>query len=288
MPDAMKTTDLLPIESHRVRNVLLQLARASRSRAESGNDHKVLLQMIGSKVCERIGVLQLANDFLLSVVIPVFNESETIETVVQRVADTGLPVELIVVDDGSTDGTKEKLERISSPKLTVIRHETNLGKGAALKSGFAKATGEVIVVQDADLEYDPRDFLLMLPHILNDQADVVYGSRFSHHSHFTSPRWHRYGNRVISGLMNFATKLQLSDVETCYKMIRRTKLEQILPSLCERRFGIEIELTAKLAKLPGIRFHEVAIGYDKRTIAEGKKIGVRDGLRALWCIAKYS
>lgn len=278
--------NMSPVEAHRVRASLSKLAFASRV-GENDDAHNLLAQMIGAEACSRIGVVNLEDDFLLSVIIPVFNEAATIERIVERVIATGLPIQIIIVDDCSTDGTRETLERASSELLTVARHETNLGKGAALRTGFAKATGQVVVVQDADLEYDPRDYLLMLPYILNDEADVVYGSRFLDPDRRASPWWHRCGNRVITKLATAATKLQLSDVETCYKMIRRSMLEKVLPTLCEERFGIEIELTAKLAKLPGIRFREVPISYDKRTIAEGKKIGVRDGIRALWCIAKY-
>lgn len=267
---------------------MVKLARASGSSDDTNNTDKTLEQMVGAEACRRIGVLNLADDFLLTVVIPVFNEAETIERVVQRVTDTRLPVELIIVDDGSTDGTHEILERLSAKNVILIRHETNRGKGAALKSGFAKASGDVVVIQDGDLEYDPRDYLLMLPYIINDEADVVYGSRFREAKHATSPWWHRYGNRAITKLANVRTKLQLTDAETCFKMLRRSLLEQIRPALREQRFGIEIEITARLAKLPGVRFQEVAVSYHKRTVAEGKKIGLRDGLRALWCIAKYS
>jgi len=280
--------NLSPTESHRARNVLVKLAGASGSSDDAHNTDTTLEQMIGTEACRRIGVLNLADDFLLTVVIPVFNEAETIEGVVQRVTDTRLPVELIIVDDGSTDGTHKILERLSAKNLILIRHETNRGKGAALKSGFAKASGDVVVIQDGDLEYDPRDYLLMLPYIINDEADVVYGSRFRDAKHANSPWWHRCGNRAITKLANVGTKLQLTDAETCFKMVRRSLLEQIRPTLREQRFGIEIEMTARLAKLPGVRFQEVAISYHKRTVAEGKKIGLRDGLRALWCIAKYS
>lgn len=289
MTDIQSTDDLLPTEAHRVREVLLQLAHASRTKDAADDAHQLLSQMLGSDPCRRIGVLRLADDFLLSVVVPVFNESATIELVMQRVLQTGLPLEIIIVDDGSSDGTREKLERLSSAhSITLLRHDTNLGKGAAVTSGLAKATGDVVVIQDGDLEYDPRDYVLMLPPLLGGEADVVYGSRFQDHQPTASPWWHRYGNRAITKLANWKTKLQLSDVETCYKMIRRSTLEQVLPSLCEKRFGIEIELTAKLAKLPGVRFREVPVSYTKRTVAEGKKIGFRDGLRALWCIAKYA
>lgn len=287
MSDKVETTNLSPAEAHRLRNVLVKLARASRSRDDADDTYRLIARMIGTDACQRIGVLQTAEDFLLTVIIPVFNESKTIERVVQRVVNTELPVELIIIDDGSTDDTHEKLEHLSQAP-NVIRHASNLGKGAAIRSGLAQATGEVIVIQDADLEYDPRDFLIMLPHILSGEADVVYGSRFRECNHCTSPWWHRFGNRLITSLTNRASKLQLTDVETCYKMIRGSMAEQILPSLCEQRFGIEIELTARLAKLPGVCFREVPISYNKRTIAEGKKIGLRDGFRALWCIAKYT
>lgn len=284
-------TQIAPDTAHRLRDVLLELAGAAHGRdAMDDDDEHFLLDVLGADACRQIGVMQLPDDFLLSVVIPVFNEVATIQRVVQRVVGIGLPVEVIIVDDGSHDDTYKKLERISSlAAITVVQHATNLGKGAALKTGFARATGDVVVIQDADLEYDPRDLLLLLPHILDGEADVVFGSRFANKGNpASSPWWHRGGNRLITKLANAATKLQLTDVETCYKMIRRPLLDQILSSLSEKRFGIEIELTAKLAKLPGVRIREVAIGYEKRTVAEGKKVGIRDGFRALWCIAKYS
>lgn len=281
---------ITPDAAHRIRDVLLELARASRKRDETDDAKNLLVRILGKVACRQIGVVQPPDDFLLSVVIPVFNEAATIERVVQRVMRLELPVELVIVDDGSHDETYKRLESLTSVQaITVVQHTTNQGKGAALKTGFARATGNVVVVQDADLEYDPRDFLLLLPHILSGEADVVYGSRFAiGGNQSSSPWWHRAGNRLITKLANAATRLQLTDIETCYKMIRGPLVQQIVPSLREKRFGIEIELTARLAKLPGVRIREVAIGYEKRTIAEGKKIGVRDGFRALWCIAKYS
>lgn len=279
--------NLTPASAHRLRDTLLALARDSRK--DNADDGKVFLsQTFGEDVCRQVGVARLPDDFLLTVVIPVFNEAATIRQVVDRVMSTGLPVELIIVDDGSHDESGEKLERLSSlPAVTVVRHTSNRGKGAALRTGFARASGDIVVVQDADLEYDPRDFWLLLPYLLSGEADVVYGSRFAD-GRRVSPWWHRGGNRVITKLANAATKLQLTDVETCYKMMRGPLVKQVLPSLTENRFGIDIELTVKLARLPGVRIREVAVGYQKRTIAEGKKIGIRDGFRALWCIAKYS
>ena len=224
--------------------------------------------------------------FRLSVVIPAFNEAATIRQVIERVRNCGLSCEIIVVDDGSRDGTRDLLDSMrAASDLKVIFHAGNQGKGAALKTGFENASGDVIVIQDADLEYDPQDFHSMLPPILSGQADIVYGSRFAGPSR-VSPLWHQSGNQLITFLSNLATGLKLSDAETCYKMFRRDLLGQI-PELREKGFGIELELTAKFAKIPGIRLVERPIGYARRSYAEGKKIGLKDAFWALYCILRY-
>lgn len=222
----------------------------------------------------------------LSVVVPVFNESGTIAEVVDRIRSLPSVFEIILVDDGSTDGTIAILDQLPRARCLVIKHSRNAGKGAALRTGFAQATGDVVIIQDADLEYDPVDYEALLEPIANGQADVVFGSRFMKRGMKMS-KLTRFANRFISCSFNGAFGTRLSDVETCYKAIRRDKLQQILPNLQENRFGIEIELTARLAKLPGIRIVERPISYSARTYTEGKKIGWRDGLRALWCIGKY-
>ena len=223
----------------------------------------------------------------LSVVIPCYNERATAEALLRRVRDVPLAMETIVVDDGSTDGTREVLTRLESEGLIdqLILHERNAGKGAALRTGFARATGDVVVVQDADLEYDPAEFPLLLEPILSGKADAVYGSRFLGGPHRVLLFWHSVGNRFLTLLSNMLTDVNLTDMETCYKMVRR-ELLQSLP-LSARRFGIEPELTARLAQA-GARIYELPISYDGRSYAEGKKIGWRDGVSAIWSILKYN
>jgi glycosyltransferase involved in cell wall biosynthesis len=264
-----------------------------QSRSESGDargeDAFALLEgLLGSAACRRLGIYRLPENFLLSVVIPVFNEARTIAEVIRRVRTCGVPCELVIVDDGSTDGTRQILaEYESAADVTVVLHAENQGKGAALKTGFMRAKGNVVVVQDADLEYDPADYSKLLQPIIEDQADVVFGSRFIGDNHRVLYFWHSAGNRLITLLSNIFTNLNLTDVETCYKLFRREIIQQIAPTLQENRFGIEPELTAKVARLPGIRIYERPISYSGRTYAQGKKIGWRDGFRALWCIVKY-
>jgi glycosyltransferase involved in cell wall biosynthesis len=224
----------------------------------------------------------------LSVVVPVYNEAATVADVVRRVQAVDLPLalEIIVVDDCSTDGTDRVLSDMTGRSgLRVIRHERNRGKGAALHTGFAAATGDFILIQDADLEYDPEEYPKLLKPLLDNRADAVYGSRFAGgETHRVLYFWHYIGNRVLTLLSNAFTNLNLTDMETCYKAFRRELLQQL--DLREERFGFEPEVTAKIAATSA-RIYEVGISYSGRTYAEGKKIGWRDGLRAVWCIAKY-
>jgi len=224
----------------------------------------------------------------LSVVIPCYNEIETIDSILDAVEES--PVEdreVIVVDDGSTDGTREKLRRIATERgVKVVYHEKNLGKGAALRTGFERATGDVVVVQDADLEYDPREYRTLIAPILEGRADVVFGSRFAGgESHRVLYFWHYAANKLLTLASNMFTNLNLTDMETCYKAFRREVIQRI--DIKENRFGFEPEITAKVARM-GCRIYEVGISYSGRTYAEGKKIGWRDGVRALWCIVRYN
>ncbi len=224
----------------------------------------------------------------ISIVIPCYNERHTIEALIDAVlASPVAGKEVIVVDDASSDGTREVLVSRVEPRVSkVIFHDRNRGKGAALRTGFGAATGDIVLIQDADLEYDPRDYGKLLAPILEGRADVVFGSRFTGgDSHRVLYFWHSVVNRLLTLLSNMLTDLNLTDMEVCYKAFRREVLQQI--DLQEDRFGFEPEITAKVARL-GCRIYEVGISYSGRTYAEGKKIAWRDGLRAVWCILKYN
>jgi len=223
----------------------------------------------------------------LSVVIPVFNEVATVHEIIERVQRVAVDKEIIIVDDCSTDGTGDVLQQIAKehPNLTVLHHDINHGKGRALRTGFAAARGKYVIVQDADLEYDPEDYAKLLHPLEQNKADAVFGSRFlSTQEHRVLYFWHSLGNKLLTLLSNMATDLNLSDMETCYKVFRRELIQSI--PLEEDRFGFEPEVTAKLAR-SGARIYEVGIAYHGRTYEEGKKIGMKDGFHALWCIFKY-
>ena len=224
---------------------------------------------------------------LLSVVIPCFNEAGTILDLIERVRQAPVASkQLIVVDDGSSDGTRELLKGLSAPDLTVLLHDYNKGKGAALATGFAAAKGQICIVQDADLEYDPNEYPIVIGPIVEGKADVVFGSRFQGAApHRVVYFWHRMGNGFLTLMSNMLTDLNLTDMETCYKAFR-TEIIQSIP-IREKRFGFEPEITAKVAKRR-CRIYEVGISYYGRTYDEGKKIGWKDGVRAVWCILKYN
>jgi glycosyltransferase involved in cell wall biosynthesis len=243
--------------------------------------------MLGASVCRRLAIYPLPANFCLSVIVPIFNESGTIRGVVERLRATGMPMQIILIDDGSVDGTSETIDQFRKDQdVVVTHHATNQGKGAAIRTGVAAARGDVIVIQDADREYDPSDFRSLLQPILAGEADIAYGTRYGHCDRQLSPWWHQAVNNLITLLASVAIGIRLSDVETCYKMAPRKHFEAILDDLCESRFGIEIEVTARWVR-NGLKFTERPIRYRHRWYDEGKKIGWRDGVRALWCIVKY-
>ncbi len=228
----------------------------------------------------------MAESKCLSVVVPCYNEAGTVKELLARVLESPWVAEVVVVDDGSTDGTLDEVRSVGDPRLKVVEQARNMGKGAALRRGFAEATSDFVVVQDADLEYDPAEYGRLLEPLLSGEADVVFGSRFmSDRPHRVLYFWHSVGNKVLTTLSNSFTNLNLTDMETCYKVFRREVLQTL--DLREDRFGIEPEITAKVART-GARIYEVGISYSGRTYAEGKKIGWRDGFQALRCIVTYS
>ena len=246
------------------------------------------IKLLGEPTARRLGIYPIPDDLTLSVVIPVYNEIHTLEELLGRVRAVPIRKQIILVDDGSTDGTRDILTRIKDdPDTVVIFHEKNQGKGASIRTGFAEATGDIIVIQDADLEYNPAEYPVLIQPIIEGRADVVYGSRFlTTGPHRVLYFWHYTANRCLTTLSNIFTDLNLTDMETCYKVFRREVIQKILPTLKQNRFGIEPEMTAKVAR-GGWRVYELGISYSGRTYEAGKKIGLRDAFKALWCILRY-
>jgi hypothetical protein len=257
-----------------------------------------LIRLLGESLCRSLGIYRIPEDLVLSVVIPVYNERHTIHEILRQVRAVPVKKQIILVDDCSKDGTREILRQLQAdePDLTIVFHEKNQGKGAALRTGFGHATGRIVIVQDADLEYDPSEYLKLIQPILEGNADVVYGSRFSGESHRVLYFRHSLGNKFLTWLSNWFTNLNLTDMEVCYKVFRREVIQGI--TLQSNRFGFEPEVTAKVARfqMPALegrparkcRVYERPVSYNGRDYSEGKKIGWKDGVQALYCILRYA
>ena len=220
----------------------------------------------------------------LSIVIPVYNEKDTIDEIVRRVQNVEFEKEIIIVDDCSNDGTRDKINKISGNNIKKLFHEENKGKGAALRTGFQHVTGDIVIIQDADLEYNPKEYSNLIEPILDGRADVVYGSRFLGGPHRVLFFWHYVGNKILTTLSNMLTNLNLTDMETCYKVFKANVIKDI--NIRSNRFGFEPEITAKLAKKK-CKIYELPVSYSGRDYMEGKKIGWKDGVVALYCIARF-
>jgi glycosyltransferase involved in cell wall biosynthesis len=256
--------------------------------------YQKLKLLLGDAACKHLGFYSIPHDMLLSVVIPVYNERETLHLIIEAVKAVPIRKQIIMVDDCSKDGTRDIMKSLEANPpndelntFKILFHDVNKGKGAGLRTGFASADGDVIIIQDADLEYDPGEYPRLIQPIVEGKADVVYGSRFlGDHPHRVLYYWHYLGNTVLTMLSNCFTNLNLTDMETCYKVFKKDVLKEIHPKLKQDRFGFEPEVTARIARRH-YRVYELSCSYSGRTYDQGKKIGWRDGVKALYCIVRY-
>jgi glycosyltransferase involved in cell wall biosynthesis len=271
----------------------LKTAEQSK-RPYSAEWYEAISARIGDATCKALGLYVIPEDFTLSVVIPIYNEEKTLRDIVARVRAVPINKEMVLIDDFSKDSSREIMHALAEelkddPHNTIVLafHEKNKGKGAALKTGFEKVSGDIVLIQDADLEYNPDEYPRLLKPIIENEADIVYGSRFlGDQAHRVLYFWHYLGNKFLTLLSNCFTNLNLTDMETCYKIFRRNVIDDVTPKLKQARFGFEPEITARVARRR-YRIYEMSISYCGRTYDEGKKIGWRDGFKALWCIVRY-
>ena len=256
--------------------------------------YEIQKQTLGESACRQLGFYAVPEDMRLSVVIPVYNEEKTLRTLVDRVREVPIRKELILVNDCSCDLSREIMEELQAEsegddfnRIRTFHHEVNQGKGAALRTGFSNVEGDIVIIQDADLEYDPSEYPRLLKPIIEDKADVVYGSRFlGDQAHRVLYYWHSVGNQFLTFLSNCFTNLNLTDMETCYKVFRRNVVDELTPKLKQNRFGFEPEITARVARRR-YRIYEMSVSYSGRTYADGKHIGWKDGFKAIWCIVRF-